>query len=242
MNTYLLVNEMVYMLLMVVACYFFRLRWTPRGTLGFVQFIPLIAAGISAGAKAIKAHQQRKEARKLQESKFVPPELMMNRDLAQLQAYSQRAPGSAQAESNIRRSQANSLAAGLKNSGGSAVKAAANAVASQGVANDALARVDAAGEQFTQNALGRLANANIGIASQKRQNRDEYNRAKSQLLAASDQNYFNSFNDLMNGALATATLGTPGNTTTTTSSEVANPFRARGTYDYLKRPNVGAYA
>jgi hypothetical protein len=168
--------------------------------------IPLIAAGVSAVGKGIKAYQQRKAANRLKESKFMPAELTMNRDLAQMQAFSRRAPGSAKAEENVRRGQANAISAVQRVAGGNVNKVAAAAVAAQGQANDAFDQIQTRGQQFSENAFSRLGQANSQIAGQKRQNRMEFNQAKSQLLAASDQNYFSAFNDILNGGMAAGAI------------------------------------
>jgi hypothetical protein len=165
---------------------------------------PLIASGVSAGAKAIKAGSQRKVARNLKESQFIPDELGMNKNLAELQAFSREAPGSAKAEENVRRAQANTLSAIKRGAGGDVSKLAAGSVASQQAANDANAQIATRGKDFAENAYNRLYGANNAIAGQKRQNRNELNQAKVALLAASDQNYMQGFNDLMNGAMASA--------------------------------------
>jgi hypothetical protein len=151
MNTYVLASAMLSMLFSLI----FRC-FIPRNTLGFLQFIPLIVAGVSAGAKAIKASQQRREARKLKESTYMPPELAMNRDLAQLQAYSRRAPGQAKAEENIRRAQANTLSAIERSAGGSADKVAAGAIGSQLAAQEGIDQANVRGQQFSENAFGRI--------------------------------------------------------------------------------------
>lgn len=172
--------------------------------------VPLIAAGVSAIGKGLTGRRQRRQARKLKESKFMPEELTRNRDLAQTQAFSRRAPGAAKAEENIRRGQANTISAIQRSSGGNVAKVAAGAVASQGLANDAYDRVQTQGQAFSENAFARMSDANIRIADQKRKNRDEFNRAKGQLYAASDQNYFGAFNDILNGAMASSVVASGG--------------------------------
>ncbi len=169
----------------------------------------LIAGGValaSAIGKGAKAREQRGRARKLKEDTYIPPELQMNQDLAKMQAFSRRAPGQAKAEENIRRSQANTLSAVQRTSGGDAGRMAAASVASQGQANDALDQVNVRGQQFAEGAFGRLYGANQAIGAQKRRNRDQFNQTKAELIAASDQNYMNAFNDVLNGGLAAASM------------------------------------
>lgn len=181
-----------------------------RGALFIVP--ALIAGGValaSAVGKGIKAGQQRRRARRLKEDTYIPPELMLNRDLAQMQAFSRRAPGQAKAEENIRRAQANTLSAIQRTSGGDAARIAEASVASQGATTDALDRSNVRGQEFAEGAFGRLYGANQAIGAQKRHNRDQFNQTKAELIAASDQNYMGAFNDVLNGGLAAASLMDP---------------------------------
>jgi len=125
----------------------------------------------------------------------------MNRDLAQQQAYSRRAPGQAQAEEQIRRNTANTISAGQRSFGGDANKAAAVTSAANAQANDATARLAGQGQQFSENAFGRLSGANMAIAGQKRQNRNEFNSAKAELISASNQNIFNGISNVASAGL-----------------------------------------
>lgn len=184
----------------------------------------IIAGGVALASgigKAIKAGQQRRRARRLKEDKFMPPELTMNRDLAQMQAFSKRAPGQAKAEENIRRSQSNTLSAIQRTSGGDAARMASAAVASQGAATDAMDRVNVRGQEFSDGAFGRMYGANQAIGAQKRRNRDQFNQTKAELIAASDQNYFNAFNDVLNGGLAAASMMDPASAG---SAGIGNPY------------------
>jgi hypothetical protein len=169
---------------------------------------PLIASAVSGGAKALKAADQRREARRLKESTFTPEELLLNKDLAQMQAFSKRSPGQAKAEELIRRGQANSLNAIKRAAGGDVNKITAGSIASQGAMQDAADRIQVRDNEFSQGAFNRLAGANSALAANKRHNRSEFNSAKIALLAASDQNYMNAFNDILNGAMASSSMKT----------------------------------
>lgn len=164
-----------------------------------------VALALAAGQgiyQGIKGIRQKRQAKKLKESKWIPEELLMNRDLAKQQAYSRRAPGQAQAEENVRRTQANTIAAAQRSAGGDANKLAAIASGAAGQSNDANARISAQGQEFSENAFGRLGYANTAIAGQKRQNRAEYLEAKNALNAAGDQNIFNSIGNIASAGIA----------------------------------------
>lgn len=164
-----------------------------------------VALALAAGQgiyQGVKGLVQKRQAKKLKESTFIPEELLMNRDLAQQQAYSRRAPGQSNAEENVRRTMANRIAAGQRSAGGDANKMAAIASAASGQANDANARLAAQGAQFSENAIGRLSNANTAIAGQKRQNRAEYLDTKAALDASGDQNIFNSIGNIASAGIA----------------------------------------
>lgn len=170
--------------------------------------IPLAAAAAPAIYQGVKGLSQKNQAKKLKESNFVPPELLMNRDLAMQQAYSRRAPGQARAEENVRRNLATTISAGQRSFGGDANKIAAITAGANAQANDATARIADSGAQFSENAFARLAGTNTQIAAQRRQNRNEFNAAKAELIAAGDQNIFNSISNLSTLGLMAAGTGT----------------------------------
>ena len=164
-----------------------------------------IALGLAAAHgiyQGIKGIRQKNQAKKLKESTFIPEELLMNRELAKQQAFSRRAPGQSNAEENTRRTMANQISAGQRMAGGDVNKLAAITAAAGGQANDANARLAAQGQQFSENAFGRLSNANMGIAEQKRQNRSEYLQTKNALQAAGDQNIFSGIGNIASAGLA----------------------------------------
>jgi hypothetical protein len=168
---------------------------------------PLVASLLPAAFQIGQGIYQKSQAKKLKESTFIPPELLMNRDLAQQQAFSRRAPGAAQAESNVRRNLATTIAAGQRSFGGDANKVAAITAGANAQANDANAQIAAQGQQFSENAFGRIAQANNGIAAQKRQNRMEFNAAKAELLSSSNQNIFNGINNAASAGLTSYLAG-----------------------------------
>lgn len=206
------------------------------------SYYPLIAAGVSAAAKSITAASQRKNAKDLKESKFIPQELLMNKDLAQLMAYSKEAPGQAKAEEMVRRGQANTLATIRRTAGGNTGKLASASIATQGATNDAIERLAAEGRRYADRNLDRVFSSNLAIADQKQRNRAEFNRAKIDLLAASDQNYMKGFNDLLEGAMATGYLKGGGSASLPPSrgakgSGSAGPYFSQGNLDYSLVPS-----
>lgn len=184
--------------------------------------IPLLAAAaIPAVYQGIKGVSQKIKARKLKESKFIPEELLMNKDLATQQAYSRRAPGQSFAEEQVRRNTANQISAGQRSFGGDANKMAAIASGAVGQANDATANIAANGQRFSEGAFNRLGYANTAIAGQKRQNRSEYLETKAALDASGDQNIFNSINNLSSLAIAGAGEGIDAGTKSSANAKIA---------------------
>jgi hypothetical protein len=167
--------------------------------------MPPVALALAAGQgiyQGVKGLVQKRQAKKLKESTFIPEELLMNRDLAMQQAYSRRAPGQSNAEENVRRTMANRIAGAQRSFSGDANKIAAVTSAASGQANDANARIAEGGARFSENAIGRLSNANTAIAGQKRQNRAEYLDTKAALDASGDQNIFNSIGNIASAGIA----------------------------------------
>lgn len=145
---------------------------------------------------------QNAEANNLKESKYIPPELRMNRDLARTQRLSKRAPGAATAEENVRRNLATTLSASRRAYGGDAGKMAAVASAASGQANDANARIATMGERFSEGALGREMSANREIAGVQERNRREYSQTKAKLYESSGQNLFGGISNVASYGIA----------------------------------------
>ncbi len=194
----------ILILLMIVCLLWLANIKDPYEHGGRLTIIPLALAALPAVFQVGKGIAQRGQARKLQESTFVPRETLENRDLAAQQAYSRRAPGQAAAEENIRRTQANQINAGTRAFGGDVNKMAAIASNATGQADDANRSVAAQGQAFSEGAFNRLQSANNSVAIQRQRNRDEYNQAKASLLAASDQNIFGGINNLATAGLVGA--------------------------------------
>lgn len=161
-------------------------------------------AAAPALMQGIQGLSQRNKAKRLKQSDFdfMPLGLKENKALSQQQAYSRRAPGAAQAEENIRRNQANTIAAAQRMYGGDTNKMAAIASGANVHANDAVKQVATLGQQFSENAFNRLQQSNNAMAGQQRQNYTDYWKTKSALLYASDQNIFNAINNASSAGLA----------------------------------------
>ncbi len=115
----------------------------------------------------------------------------MNRDLAMQQAYSRRAPGSAFAEEQNRRLQANQIAGAQRMFGGDANKIAAISAGATAQGQDANSRIQAQGQQFSENAYNKLSNANLSLAQNDRINQDQYVNTKNALDNAGNTNIYN---------------------------------------------------
>ena len=175
---------------------------------GNLYLAPLLLAAIPGALQAVGGLLQKNQANNLKKSDYVPRELLMNRDLASLQAYSRRAPGAALAEEQTRRTQANQIAAAQRMFGGDANKVAAVASAATAGAQDSNARIQAQGQQFSENAFGRLSNANNAIAQQDRINQEQYLQTKNALDNAGNTNIFSGISNLATaGLLAKAGKG-----------------------------------
>lgn len=138
---------------------------------------------------------QKGQANNLKKSNYVPPQLLMNRDLAMQQAYSRRAPGAAFAESQNRRLASNQIAAGQRMFGGDANKMAAISAGAVAGAEDANSRIAAQGQAFSEGAFGRLQNANNALAQNDRLNQEQYLQTKNALDNAGNVNLFNGINN-----------------------------------------------
>lgn len=160
--------------------------------------MPLSALALAGPVfSAIKGIGQKSKANKLKQSDFdyMPPGLLENKALDQQQAYSRQAPGTALAAQQAQRAQANTIAAGQRMYGGDTNKMGAVVSQAQGAADNANAQNAVRGQQFSENAFGRLRSDNSAIGAQQRQNYNDYWDAKSKLLYASDQNIGNAINN-----------------------------------------------
>lgn len=144
---------------------------------------------------------QKIKANNVKKSNYVPPELLMNKDLAQQQAFSRRSPGAAFAEEQNRRLASNQIAGAQRMFGGDANKIAAiSAGATQG-AQDANSRIAQQGQQFSEGAYGRLSNANLALANNDRQNQNQYVQTKAALNNAGNTNLFSGVSNLASAGL-----------------------------------------
>lgn len=162
-----------------------------------VAALPALMQGIQGIGQARKARRLN-----LKDFNYIPPSLQANKSLAEQQAYSRRAPGAAEAGENIRRNLATTLSAGSRMFGGDPNKMATLVGGASAKADDAAKQVAVMGQQFSENAFNRLQQTNSQIGGQERQNYNDFWKTKSALLYASDQNIFNSINNLSSTAIA----------------------------------------
>lgn len=197
--------------------------------------ILLASTLLPAAFQAAQGFIQRGRAKKLKESTYIPAELQENKALAQQQAFSRRAPGQGRSEELVRRNLSTAIAANNRSAGGDVNKSAALNASAVARADDAVGGLQAQGAQFSENAFARMAQANLGIAGQKRQNRDDYTRTKSDLIAASDQNFFNALSGIGSAGVAFGLnggfKGKTGQSTTqpgtpTTNNVGMNPYQS----------------
>lgn len=186
-----------------------------------MSWIAVGAAAVTAGVQIYQGIDQKNKAGDLKKSQYIPPELLMNRDLANQQAFSRRAPGAAQAEEQNRRLQANQIAGAQRSFGGDANKIAAVASAATAQATDANARIAAQGQQFSENAFGRLSNANSAIARVDEQNQRDFIDTKNALNQAGDQNIFNGISNV-GSAVALGSQGKQGGQSKAISNSTNN--------------------
>lgn len=152
---------------------------------------------------------QKIKANNLTKSNYVPPQLLMNKDLAQQQAFSRRSPGAAFAEEQNRRLQANQINGAQRMFGGDANKIAAVTAGATQQAQDANSRIAQQGQQFSENAYGRLSNANNALAQNDRQNQNQYVQTKASLNNAGNTNLFSGVSNIASAGLVA--LGAKGN-------------------------------
>ena len=156
---------------------------------------PLAILGVQAGLAAgksiynfVKARKQRKLARNLKESTFIPRHLNINKELYDQQAHSKRAPGQSMTESNIRRTTSSSFNKALRYAGGDVNKAMAILAGLDVNTKDAMNQAGARGEAFSEGAIDKLAGVNTKIAGEERINKDQYLNTKARLNYAADAN------------------------------------------------------
>lgn len=156
---------------------------------------PLLAAGlISAGGKVLGGLMQRRQAKKLKQSNYIPPALTEAKAEADIIANSSTAPGQQAEEEAARQSTAQSITNASKVAG-SANELINFAGAARGNENKNM-------RDIARRALiwkdSQRANRNMirgRIASQQAANRDQYQGAKSALIGASNQNIFGGITD-----------------------------------------------
>lgn len=171
----------------------------------------LLAAGLSAAggiAKMITGFKQKKEAKNLQKSNFIPQSMRENLSRLKMNAASNMLPGYNQAKENINQSTSNSIRAAGSGSISDKLNQAQSANISE---KDALATLDVQGAQFKQGNEDRL-NAGLNQQAQVEMDNEKTFRAlKQQLLNSGQQNIFGGMNDLATVGTTYAAGGFDGN-------------------------------
>jgi hypothetical protein len=163
--------------------------------------IGAVVAGASALIKPISqmiaGAKQKKWAKNLKESKYIPQELMDSMNLTKQGAYSNRSFNQGVDEANLRKGTAGTRYAASQSSGSSAQKLAGVAASETSYLN----RLKALREKGRNERLDRVdkyTDASRDVASVKLVNRRRYEAAKSALLGASMQNIYGGIGSMGN--------------------------------------------
>ena len=162
-------------------------------------FIPaLIGAGLAA-YQMIQAAKQRKEAKNMKPSNYVPAAVREAEVSARMNANAQ-SPAAARGLERIRQSTANTISS-AKRVGGSAASV-------QQAVNDADARekeslkdLQVADSQNQADNRQRLQDILMAKGNYQQQSQDAYNSAKSALIGAAQQNQYNAVTNLGEGII-----------------------------------------
>lgn len=152
---------------------------------------------ISQGAKIWAGARQRKMAKELKKSDYVPSELTDNQDLAGQMAFSNRSFNQSVDEAETRKNIATTGYSMKQMAGGAARKLATTSAMSNRFMNN-MARMRQRGRNARMNRVDRFMDANRAVGAVKMDNQRRYEAAKSALLGASMQNIYGGISDLPN--------------------------------------------
>lgn len=186
-----------YFLLMLADLLIFGLV-APRGRL----YVPVpLLVGLGTGLfQAAAAGRQRRQARRMQPSSFIPPALREAEGSASREAMATRYPGQDVDEANVRQTATDAFHNVARSSSSpSATVNAASRLA--GFQQREMRRIGAEARRFRANATDRLRQIQLRKAGVQAENRRQFEAAKSALRGASSQNLFNAISSIGAGAV-----------------------------------------
>lgn len=167
--------------------------------------LPLIGAaiaGIGGVAKIIQGIRQRKEAKNLKKSNFIPTSLKESVKRLRSNASSRFLPGYNQAKENIQQNTSNVI----RTAGSGSISDKLNMAQSATVnANDAMVDLETKGAEFQQQNEDRLNQGLTQKANVEMANEQQFRQTKQQLLNSGSQNIVGGISDISSvGATAAA--------------------------------------
>lgn len=149
----------------------------------------IIAQGVQAGYQAVKGAQQKRQAKRLKPSTYIPPALQ-----SQLAADKNRTAKSITKRQQLADKRINRMTAQTSNriakTGGSAGNMIIGAAAADAQGKDAIQESEVIAESERERNRDKLSATKMSVARVQQKNQDEYEAAKSALLGAGDQNIF----------------------------------------------------
>ena len=172
--------------------------------------LPLIAAGLSlvgGVGKIIQGFRQRKAAKKLQKSNYIPPAMTESINRLKAGALSAMLPGYGRAVEHIQANTANSIRAA---GSGSISDKLATAQGVNVAQNDAVVDLEAKGAQHQLMQEDRLNQGLASKASVEMGNEQQFRQTKQQLLNSGSQNISGGLSDMATVGTTAMALGGAG--------------------------------
>ncbi len=161
----------------------------------------LLAAAASAAPKLIEGIKQRRKAKKLKVSNYLPPSLKAASEEARREATASRYAGQDVDEANLRQNVTDTFHNVAKSS--SSPNALLNAASQlSGAQTRGNQQIGQNLHRFKQNAKDIYRNLELQKAEQQKENYNQFLGAKSALKGAAKQNIYGGITDLASGALA----------------------------------------
>lgn len=151
-----------------------------------------VAAGVAsaaATAKIVQGIKQKRAAKDLKPSEYVPPGLLQNQKTAELQSNATSYPGQEADKAELDRNVANSIGFATRNlKSGSDILNLASAAETK--RNNAVMDMSKRFQMFKLQSLNRLMGANAQVGNYEGNNYQQFLKTKQALLAAGDQNIY----------------------------------------------------